>query len=331
MGDRTLVTGGAGFIGSHVVDALLDRGDDVVVLDNFNDYYDPKRKVANIAQHTENPRLHLVVGNVYDQSTVSYAFKKFPRINKIVHLAARAGVRASQDDPQGYALTNVLGTRIVLNMAREHKVRNVVFASSSSVYGDTAKLPFSESDTLGKPLSPYAETKQKGEELCQNFSCEDDVPVTCLRFFTVYGPRGRPDMAPYLFTDKIFKGVPIVVYGDGTSTRDYTYVSDIVSGILATLDTSRPFEIFNLGNNMPVPLEELVSTIENIVGKKANIVQKKRVHSDVEHTCADISKAQTFLGYASHTSLRDGLENFFSWYKIFVMHDEKLLNSPKSI
>lgn len=331
LGDRILVTGGAGFIGSHVVDALLDRGDDIVVFDNFHDYYDPKRKVANIAQNINNPSFNLVVGNIYDQPTLEHAFQMFPRINKIVHLAARAGVRASEEDPHGYALTNVLGTRVVLNMAREHMVENVVFASSSSVYGDTTKLPFSESDHLGKPLSPYAETKQKGEELCQKFSREDGVSVTCLRFFTVYGPRGRPDMAPYLFTDKIFTGAPILMYGEGTSTRDYTYVSDIVYGILAALDMPRPFEIFNLGNNTSVPLEELIRAIEDIVGKKANIVQTERAHSDVEHTCADISKAQTILGYAPRTPLRSGLENFFAWYKNFVVYDEKLRNSPKSI
>ncbi|MDP3728342.1 MAG: GDP-mannose 4,6-dehydratase [bacterium] len=314
MEGKILVTGGAGFIGSHVVDALLARGEDVIVVDNFNSYYDPKRKIQNIFPHFQKKRFILAAGNVEDYSFMQDIFQKY-NVRRIVHLAAKAGVRASIEDPVGYKIANIDGTLNLLELAKKHKVENFVFGSSSSVYGNSLKIPFSEDDRADKPISPYAATKRMSELLCHTYNHLFQLPVSCLRFFTVYGPRGRPDMAPYIFTDSIYQGKAITLYGNGSTKRDYTFVSDIVSGIISALDTPHSFEIFNLGNNHMVSLQEFVSVIENVVGKEAVIERKDLFPGDVTLTCADISKAQKMLGYSPKVSVEKGMQEFFSWYE----------------
>ena len=311
---KILVTGGAGFIGSHVVDAFLARGEDVVVVDNFNSYYDPTRKIQNIFPHLQKRNFVLAAGSVEDYSFMQSLFQK-QNIRSIVHLAAKAGVRASIEDPVGYKIANIDGTLNLLELAKRHKVSNFVFGSSSSVYGNSLKIPFSEEDRVDEPISPYAATKRMGELLCRTYSHLFQLPVSCLRFFTVYGPRGRPDMAPYMFTDSIYHEKTITLFGDGSTQRDYTYVGDIVSGILAALDTPRSFEIYNLGNSTPLSLHTFVSTIESVVGKKAIIERKDLFPGDVTLTCADISKAQRLLHYSPKISVKDGMQLFFNWYR----------------
>ena len=321
MEGKILVTGGAGFIGSHVVDALLARGDDVVVVDNFNSYYDPKRKIKNISPHLQKKNFFLAAGNVEDYSFMQNIFQKYS-IQRVVHLAAKAGVRPSIEDPVGYKIANIDGTLNLLELAKKHSIDNFVFGSSSSVYGNSLKIPFSEEDRVDEPISPYAATKRMGELLCYTYNHLFHLPVSCLRFFTVYGPRGRPDMAPYSFTDAIYHERTITLYGDGSTQRDYTYVGDIVSGILASLDKPQAFEIYNLGNRAPISLDEFVSTIETIVGKKALIERKDLFPGDVTLTCADISKAQRLLHYSPKTSVTEGMQFFFDWYKTESLSSE---------
>ncbi len=311
---KILVTGGAGFIGSHVVDVLLARGEEVVIVDNLNSFYDPKRKLENISSHVENIHFTLCIGNIEDFSFLQNVFEKHS-ITKIVHLAAKAGVRPSIQDPIGYKTTNIDGTLHLLELARKYKVANFVFASSSSVYGNSTKVPFSEEDFADSPISPYAATKRMGEILCKTYHNLYKIPISCLRFFTVYGPRGRPDMAPYIFIDAISNRKEITLYGDGTTKRDYTYVGDIVQGVIAALDNPHDFEIFNLGNNHMVSLQEFVSIVERVVGKKANVVHKDLFLGDVSLTCADISKAQRLLNYTPYTSVEEGMKKFYFWYE----------------
>ncbi|MSR86437.1 NAD-dependent epimerase/dehydratase family protein [Candidatus Woesearchaeota archaeon] len=313
MEGKILVTGGAGFIGSHVVDALIERGEDVVLVDNFNSYYDPKRKFLNIAPHISHPHFHLAAGNVEDYSFMQALFEKH-NIQKVIHLAARAGVRPSIQDPVGYKIANIDGTLNLLELSKKYCVQNFVFASSSSVYGNSTKTPFSETDPADSPISPYAATKRMGELLCRTYNNLFHIPISCLRFFTVYGPRGRPDMAPYIFTDAVSQGKEITLFGNGTSKRDYTYVSDIVSGVIAALDTPLNFEIYNLGNNRMVSLKEFVSLVEDTVGKKALVISKDSFPGDVEITCADISKAEKLLGYHPRVPIEKGMKEFYSWY-----------------
>ena len=318
MEGKILVTGGAGFIGSHVVDALLVRGEEVIVVDNFNSYYDPKKKILNIAPHIHRKNFILAAGNVEDYSFMQTLFEKY-RITRVVHLAAKAGVRASIQDPVGYKIANIDGTLNLLELAKKYSIQNFIFGSSSSVYGNSLKIPFSEEDRTDEPISPYAATKRMGELLCRTYSHLFSLPVTCLRFFTVYGPRGRPDMAPYIFTDAVYSNKTIILYGDGSTKRDYTYISDIVSGILAALDKPHKFEIFNLGNNTMVSLQEFVSVVEEVVGKKGVVERKDLFVGDVLFTCADISKAEHLLGYSPKVSVREGMQEFFSWYKTEVV------------
>ncbi len=319
---KILVTGGAGFIGSHVVDALLVRGEEVVVVDNFNSYYDPKRKFLNIAPHIQNKEYVLAAGNVEDYSFMHSLFEKH-NIKRVVHLAAKAGVRASIQDPVGYKIANIDGTLNLLELAKKYRVENFVFGSSSSVYGNSQKVPFSEDDRVDEPISPYAATKRMGELLCRTYSHLFQLPVSCLRFFTVYGPRGRPDMAPYIFTDAVYHGKTVTLYGDGSTQRDYTFVLDIVSGIISAVDKPHAFEIFNLGNNTMVSLQEFVSVIEETVGKKAVVERKGLFPGDVALTYADISKAQKMLGYTPKVSVRKGMQEFFSWYTKEVVISDK--------
>ncbi|MFH1406101.1 MAG: NAD-dependent epimerase/dehydratase family protein, partial [Nanoarchaeota archaeon] len=258
---KILVTGGAGFIGSHVCDALLARGDIVICVDNFNDYYDPKTKEENIKHNFSNSNFRLFRIDILNQERLKEIFQQ-ERPDKVIHLAARAGVRPSIKDSHLYYDVNVKGTLNLLELAKEFKIKNFIFASSSSVYGNREKGPFSETDCVDFPISPYAATKKAGEELCYTYHHLYGLNVFCLRFFTVYGPRGRPDMAPLKFTKLVDKGQEIEVYGDGTSRRDYTYVSDIVKGVLAALDRGFGYEIFNLGGSNPMEVNYLISLIE---------------------------------------------------------------------
>jgi UDP-glucuronate 4-epimerase len=310
---KILVTGGAGFIGSHLVDELLAKGYSVLVIDNFNSYYSPKRKMLNIMQHIPNKNFDLVVGNIEDFNFMEKVFKSYD-ITKIIHLAAKAGVRPSIEDPIGYRVANVDGTLNLLELARRNKVQNFIFGSSSSVYGENTKMPFSEEDRVDLQISPYAVTKRTGEMLCKVYSQLYGLNVSCLRFFTVYGPRGRPDMAPYKFIDLLHKGLPISRYGDGTTRRDYTYVSDIVAGIIGALDKNFNFEIFNLGNSEMVVLNDFIRIVGEVVGKEPEIRQCPPQDGDVDVTYADISKARKLLGYNPQVSFKNGMMSFYDWY-----------------
>lgn len=311
---KILITGGAGFIGSHTIDALLARGEEVICLDNFNDYYSPKRKEKNILHNLNKEGFSLEKTDISDFKKLSSIFKKY-NVDKIIHLAARAGVRPSLENPFIYEETNIKGTLNLLELARQHKISKFIFGSSSSVYGRNKKVPFSESDRTDNAISPYAATKKAGEVLCHTYSYLYGIDTVCLRFFTVYGPRGRPDMAPYLFTKSISEGKPITMYGDGTSRRDYTYVGDIVTGILKSMDKGFKYEIFNLGNSRTVELRKLISVIESRLGKKAIIMKKDMPKEDVPITYADLSKSKKLLGYSPQTPIEEGMSAFINWYK----------------
>jgi UDP-glucuronate 4-epimerase len=312
--ENILVTGGAGFIGSHVCDKLLELGKSVVCLDNLNSYYSPERKIKNIQHNFDNKNFVFVNQDIKNKDQLRIVFQKF-KFDKILHLAARAGVRPSIEKPDWYFNTNVLGTLNLLECAKEFKINHFVSASSSSVYGNNKKVPFSESDNVDNPISPYAASKKAGELLCHTYSHLYGINISCLRFFTVYGPRGRLDMAPYLFTERIMKGLPIKKFGDGTTKRDYTFVGDIVKGIVACLEHPFKFEVINLGNNSPVELNRFISIIEKHTGKKAIVEECPIPLGDVDITFADISKAKKLLGFMPETSIEDGLKIFIDWFK----------------
>jgi UDP-glucuronate 4-epimerase len=311
-GMNALVTGGAGFIGSHVVERLLDRGDRVTVIDDFNDFYDPSIKRRNVAAFAS--RIRVVEADIGDAATLRDTFQR-ERFDTIVHLAARAGVRPSLAHPRLYIQVNVVGTQNLLELAREFGVRKFIFGSSSSVYGVNGKLPFSESDPIFNPISPYAATKLAAEALCHVHHHLYGLDMVCLRFFTVYGPRQRPDLAIYKFTSAIADGKEVEIYGDGSTRRDYTHIEDIVQGVLACLDREFGFEIINLGESRTVELGELVRLIEKAVGKKAHIRQLPAQPGDVPITYADVSKAARILGYSPKVPIREGLHRFVSWYR----------------
>ncbi len=306
-----LVTGGAGFIGSNLCERLL-ANNFVICLDNFNDYYDPKIKENNIKDFLKNKNFKLYRADILDRKKLISIFNKH-KIDKIVHLAARAGVRASLKNPLLYNEVNVKGTLNLLDLTKEFKVKNFIFGSSSSVYGENKKIPFSENDNLNNMISPYAISKRKAEKLCEDYS-KLGLNITCLRFFTVYGPKGRPDMAVYKFTSKISKNEVIEVFGDGNSERDYTYVDDIVNGILSALDKDFKFEIINLGNSNPVKLGYLIKLIEKNLCKKAKIVRLGEQKGDVPRTYADISKAKKLLSWEPKIKIEEGIKRFVEWY-----------------
>ncbi len=308
-----LVTGGAGFIGSHVCDALLNKKYKVICLDNFNDFYSPERKRENIIHNLSNKNYVLEEADICDFNKLKEIFHKHP-IEKVVHLAARAGVRPSLENPFIYEETNVKGTLNLLELSKAFKIKNFIFGSSSSVYGNNTKIPFSEQDNTDRAISPYAATKKAGEVLCHTYSHLYGQKVSCLRFFTVYGPRGRPDMAPYLFTKNIMEGNPIKMYGDGNSKRDYTFVDDIVSGIISAMEKNYRYEIFNLGNSKTVKLKELIAVIEKNTGKKAKIKREQMPKGDVPMTYADISKSRKMLGYFPKSDITNGMACFTEWY-----------------
>ncbi|MEM4267803.1 MAG: SDR family NAD(P)-dependent oxidoreductase [Candidatus Woesearchaeota archaeon] len=305
-----LVTGGAGFIGSHVCERLISLGHDVVCVDNFDPYYDVSKKEENI----RGLNMKVYRTDIRDMVSLRKIFSKH-KIKKIVHLAAKAGVRNSIKEPLLYNQVNINGTLNLLELARASKVENFVFASSSSVYGANKKVPFSEDDALHNIVSPYAATKLIGEMYCKLYSRLHSLNVTCLRFFTVYGPRGRPDMMIYKLVDGIAKGKEIDFYGDGTSRRDYTYITDIVDGVVSTLDKNFRFEVINLGDSNPIELARLVQIVENKMGKKANLRMLPMPSSDVPVTFADISKAQKLFGYKPKIKIEEGIEEFVKWYK----------------
>ena len=311
---NVLVTGGAGFIGSHVCDALLARGDVVICIDNFNDYYDPKIKRNNIKNCLNNPKFKLCIVDIMDFRKLKEIFQK-NKINKIIHLAARTGVRASLRNPFLYEDTNNKGTLNLLELAKEFEVKNFIFGSSSSIYGINKKVPFSETDKVDAPISPYAATKGACELMCHTYHHIYGLKITCLRLFTVYGPRGRPDMAPYKFTKLINEGKEIERYGNGSSKRDYTYVSDIVDGIIKALDKELDFEIINLGNSNIVELNYFISLIENNLGKKAKVKQLGLQPGDVPITYADISRAKSLLDWEPKVKIEDGIAKFIEWFK----------------
>ncbi len=308
-----LVTGAAGFIGSHFTEFLLDKGKSVVGIDNFNDYYNPKFKEENIAGFADDKGFTLYREDIRSREALKKIFSE-NEIERVVHIAARAGVRASLEDPQLYIDVNVNGTTNLLEFARKNSVEQFVFASSSSVYG-TNKTPWSEEQKIESVVSPYAVTKVAGEAMCRAYSSLYGLPTTCLRFFTVYGPRGRPDMAPYKFTDLIARGKPIERYGSGKSKRDYTYIQDIVQGIGRAVEKKFGFEIINLGNSKPVELNYFISLIEENLGKKAVIREKPMPKADVPVTYADISKAKKLLGWKPSTSVEDGMRAFIKWFR----------------
>lgn len=310
---RLLITGCAGFIGSHVCEALLKRGDSVVGVDDLNDYYDVKNKEKNLAT-LKHKNFKFFKEDIRNYEELRKIFDK-EKPDKVVHIAARAGVRPSIQFPLLYQQVNVGGTLNLLDLAKDFKVKSFVFASSSSVYGNQKKTPFSETDNVDNPISPYAATKKAAELLCHTYHHLYKMKITCLRFFTVYGPRGRPDMAPYLFTDLISKGKPIHKFGDGTTQRDYTYIADIVKGVIVAIDRELDFEIINLGNNKPVMLNDFIQVIEKTTGKKAIIKEMPMQPGDVDITYADISKASKLLGYKPETSIEEGMKKFVEWYK----------------
>ncbi|WAC20182.1 SDR family NAD(P)-dependent oxidoreductase [Luteolibacter sp. SL250] len=309
---KVLVTGGAGFIGSHVCEALLSRGIEVVVIDDFNDFYDPAIKEANIAAIRD--RITLVRGDIRDAGLIEGLFSAH-RFDAIIHLAARAGVRPSISDPKLYFTTNIDGTFNLLDACRHHGVKRFIFASSSSVYGINEKVPFAETDPVERTISPYAATKISGEHICSNYSHLFGIHCACLRFFTVYGPRQRPDLAISKFTRCIREGQPIDQYGDGSTARDYTYIEDIVEGVLAAAAYTEvsAFEIFNLGGSATTTLSELISLVEDAVGNKAIIRQLPDQQGDVPRTYADVSKAQRLLGYEPKTPIREGIRKYAAW------------------
>ena len=318
-----LVTGAAGFIGSHVAEALLRRGDDVIAFDNLNEFYDPALKRRNLAEVAATAaaagrRFQFHQADLRDADAVQAAFAD-GSIGAVVHLAAAAGVRPSIEQPGLYAEVNVGGTLHVLEAARAAGVRRVVFASSSSVYGNSPKVPFSEDDAVDHPISPYAATKKAGELLCHCWHHLHGLSVACLRFFTVYGPRQRPDLAISRFTRNIAAGAPIPLYGDGSSSRDYTYVDDIAAGVLAAVDWTRKaapaYGIFNLGHATPVPLHRLVALIEQEVGQAARIERLPPQPGDVERTFADTGRAQAELGFAPTTSIEQGIAQYVAWFR----------------
>ena len=311
MTSRVLVTGGAGFIGSHVAEKLLASGDEVVVLDNFNDFYDPAIKRANAAALRG---ANVVEGDIRDAKLVAGLFAE-RRFDSVVHLAAMAGVRPSLKDPLLYSDVNIRGTQILLEELRARPETRFVFASSSSVYGDRDQAPFKEDDDIHRPVSPYAATKRAGELLAYTHHHLYGIPTTCLRFFTVYGPRQRPEMAIHKFVDAVHRKKPIPFYGDGSTRRDYTYIDDIVDGVLRALDRCEGYEIYNLGESQTTSLAELVQMIGELTGLEPLLDRQPMQPGDVVMTCADVSKARKRLGYEPRTPVREGLERFVSWYR----------------
>jgi UDP-glucuronate 4-epimerase len=311
-----LITGGAGFIGSHLVDRLLRESEwNVTVVDDLNDFYSPEIKRSNIAEHLKGPNYRLVEADIRNENALAVLFDE-TKFDVIVHLAARAGVRPSLSEPKLYAETNINGTLNLLELARQHFIKQFVFGSSSSVYGINAKVPFAEEDRIHQPISPYAATKAAGELICHTYSHLYDIRCVCLRFFTVYGARQRPDLAIHKFSRLISEGKPIPVFGDGSMRRDYTYIDDIIQGVRAAIDYDQTnYEVFNLGESETTELSELISLLERNLDVHAIIDRQPLQPGDVPSTYADISKARKLLNYHPTTKIADGIPKFVEWFR----------------
>jgi UDP-glucuronate 4-epimerase len=313
---KVLVTGGAGFVGSNVAEQLLARGDAVVIVDEMNDYYDVRIKENNLkrlASLASSDQLAIYRGDICNEEFMLDLFER-ERPEWICHMAARAGVRPSIQDPYVYIHSNIRGTTHLMELAHKFGVKNFVFASSSSVYGGSKNTFFSEEENVDNPVSPYAASKKACELLAYTYHHLYNLNVTGLRFFTVYGPRGRPDMAPFKFIDRVSRGLELQQFGDGSSSRDYTYIGDIVDGILRAIDRPYPYEVFNLGKGSGTSLKEFISIVEKHVGKKAIIKLMPDQPGDVPYTCADVSKAQDLLGYKASVPFDEGIRMTVDWY-----------------
>lgn len=320
-----LVTGSAGFIGSHTAETLLARGDRVVGLDNVNDYYSPARKRANVAEvrnAAPDPSAYeFVEGDIRDRALLDTLFTKY-RFDAVINLAAMAGVRISVEDPWYYYDVNLTGTLNLLDATVRHGLPNFVLASTSSAYGNTERHPFIETDPADRPLAPYPASKRSAELLGHSYHHIQHVDFTALRFFTVYGPRGRPDMMAYKVLDSIFLGKEVPLYNGGNMHRDWTFVSDIVQGIVGAADRRLGYEVINIGRGEPVLLKDFVGWIEELAGAKANLVDEPMMAADVKYTYADISKARKLLGYDPKVSVRDGVARFWEWYRKVVRAED---------
>jgi len=312
-----LITGGAGFIGSHLVDRLLATNvERITVVDDFNDFYNPSIKRDNIREHLKDLRYSIHEADIRDRAALAHVFNK-SNFDCVVHLAARAGVRPSLSEPQLYTETNINGTVNLLELARQHDIKQFVFGSSSSVYGINAKVPFSEDDPIRQPISPYAATKGAGELLCHTYSHLYGLRCICLRFFTVYGPRQRPDLAIHKFAKLISQHQPIPVFGDGSTRRDYTYIDDIIDGVTAAIDYDKSnYEVINLGESRTVELRELISLLEKELDTHAIIERQPPQPGDVPQTFADVSKARALLNYQPKTQIEEGLRRFVEWFRM---------------
>ncbi len=314
--NNILITGGAGFIGSHLVDRLLSEQTwRVTVIDDFNDFYAPEVKRENLRAHEADPSFALFEADIRDRAALDKIFDS-QKFDCIVHLAARAGVRPSLAEPELYAETNINGTVNLLQLARRHEIKQFVFGSSSSVYGINAKVPFAEDDPIRQPISPYAATKAAGELICHTYSHLYGIRCVCLRFFTVYGARQRPDLAIHKFANLIDQGKSIPVFGDGTTRRDYTFVDDIIQGVRAAIDYSASdYEVINLGESRTVELAELIALLEKELDQKAVIERQPMQPGDVPQTFADIGKARKLLGYNPQTQIEEGIRRFVEWFR----------------
>ena len=320
VGRKTvLVTGGAGFIGSSVAEYLLDRGDDVVIVDEMNDYYDQKIKEGNLEvlrnkAEGQGGRLSIYKGDICDEAFMLDVFER-ERPEWVCHMAARAGVRPSIQDPYIYIHSNILGTTHLMELCHKFGVKNFVFASSSSVYGGSTSTYFSEDENVDNPVSPYAATKKACELLAYTYHHLYNLNVSGLRFFTVYGPRGRPDMAPFKFIDRVSRGLELQQFGDGSSSRDYTYISDIVDGIIRAIDRPYPYQIFNIGKGDGTSLTDFIGLVQKYTGKKATIKVMPDQPGDVPYTCADVRKATCLLGYEAKVPFEEGIRRTVEWYQ----------------
>jgi len=311
---KILVTGGAGFIGSHLCEKLIDSGSKIICVDNFDEFYEPAIKEDNISDLAAKD-FELYRSDICDPVSMEEIFSK-SSIDMVIHMAAKAGVRPSIREPLLYERVNIRGTINLLECCRRHNVSRFIFASSSSVYGGNEKLPFSEEDRVDFPISPYAATKKAGELICHTYNSLYKISVFCFRFFTVYGPRQRPEMAIHKFTRKILNGEDVEIYGDGSSSRDYTYIDDVISGIMNSIEKIKGFEIINLGNSSTVKLLDLVKLIEAAAGRKARMRFIRTQPGEVFMTYANIRKAKKMLEYLPKTNIGEGVDRFIEWYKV---------------
>ncbi|MEZ0608455.1 NAD-dependent epimerase/dehydratase family protein [Fibrella sp. WM1] len=313
-----LLTGGAGFIGTHLTERLLAQGDTVHIIDNFNDLYDPALKRQNISRHADSGRVYVHEGDLCDPLLLHQLFQQYT-FDAVVHLAALPGVRSSFGQPNEYYRVNVLGTQHLLDMMRAHDVRRLVFSSSSSVYGETERQRNSELRNQPAPISPYAQTKQAAEQLCQQYAEEYGFAINCLRFFTVFGPLQRPDMAIYQFLRRILTHQPITIYGDGNASRDFTYVTDVAAGITKALQHWDGFQLYNIGSGTNTTVAQLVQLMEEATGNKAQLTFNHRQPGDVSHTWADLSKASQQLTYTPQVSLAEGVSHMVTWMQMMLL------------